>query len=59
MYLQAQLKTAPANAKTKVFKRACKANPREEMRNIHEHLLKSIMKCVISKLLSYYLKEKN
>jgi len=28
--LQAHLKAAPANPKTKVFKRACKANPRQE-----------------------------
>ncbi|MDO9580859.1 MAG: hypothetical protein Q7J06_09895, partial [Bacteroidales bacterium] len=31
--LQAHLKTAPANATTKVFKRACKASPREEFQN--------------------------
>jgi len=37
-HLQAHLKPAPANALTKVFKRACKASPREEMRSIHEHL---------------------
>jgi len=29
--LQAHLKTAPANAQTKVFKRACKADPKEKL----------------------------
>ena len=32
-HLQAHLKTAPANATTKVFKRACKASQREEFHN--------------------------
>jgi len=32
-HLQAHLKTAPANALTKVFKRACKASPRVEFQN--------------------------
>jgi hypothetical protein len=31
--LKAHLKTAPATAKTKVFKRAYKASPREEFQN--------------------------
>jgi hypothetical protein len=29
--LQAHLKTAQATAQTKVFKRACKANPKEKL----------------------------
>jgi hypothetical protein len=29
--LQAQLKTAQAHAKAKVFNRACKANPKEKL----------------------------
>ena len=29
--LQAHLKTAPANTQTKVFKRACKADPKEKL----------------------------
>lgn len=29
--LQAHLKTAQANAQTKVFKRACKADPKEKL----------------------------
>jgi hypothetical protein len=30
-YLQAHLKTAQATAQTKVFKRACKADPKEKL----------------------------
>jgi len=40
MHLQAHLKTAPANAPTKVFKRACKASPREEFQNFSPTLFK-------------------
>jgi len=38
--LQAHLKTAPVNAKTNVFKRACKASPREEFQNFSPTLKK-------------------
>jgi hypothetical protein len=30
-HLQAQLKTAQGNAKTKVFNRACKVDPKEKL----------------------------
>ena len=39
-HLQAHLKTASANATTKVFKRACKASPREEFQNFSPTLKK-------------------
>jgi len=42
--LQAHLKTAPANAATKVFKRASKANPREEFQNFSPTLKRKKLK---------------
>ena len=42
--MQAHLKTAPAHAKTKVFKRACKANPREEFQNFSPTLKRKKIK---------------
>jgi len=43
-HLQAHLKTAPANAKSKVFKRACKASPREEFQNFSPTLKRKKLK---------------
>jgi len=43
-HLQAHLKTAPANAATKVFKRACKASPREGFQNFSPMLKRKKLK---------------
>ena len=42
--MQAHLKTAPANAKSKVFKRACKASPKRRITKYFSHAKKKKIK---------------